>query len=237
MNNFDKIIIDTLKMQNYDFSEDVMSKFCQYAYLLVNWNEKLNLTSITNPEEIAIKHFEDSISVFKYIKIPQNAKVIDIGTGAGFPGIPLKILRPDINLTLLDSLNKRLVFLQNVLTTLNLKANLVHSRAEEFGKKEIYREQFDFVFSRAVAKLNVLSELCLPCVKKNGFFISLKGKNIECEVSEALGAIKKLGGNLEKINKFKLINENERSLVQIRKVGLTPSIYPRQSVKISKNPL
>ena len=237
MNDLKTIIFHFLKEHRKDFSEDMLTKFCNYANLLVLWNKKMNLTSILEPKEIAIKHFIDSVSVLDYVDIPQNARIIDVGTGAGFPGVPLKIVRPDIDLTLMDSLNKRLAFLDNVLTSLNLEADLVHARAEEFAHKEIYREKYDFVFSRAVARLNVLSELCIPYVKKNGVFVAMKSVKIDDEIQNSLNAIKILGGNLEEIKTFNLIDGSERSIVKIRKIKDTPSIYPRQNAKISKKPL
>lgn len=237
MINIQNVIITILREYNSNFSDLELLKFCKYADLLIQWNKKMNLTSIIDPEEIAVKHFIDSISVLKYIDLSGNSEVIDIGTGAGFPGIPLKIVRPDINLTLMDSLNKRLIFLENALMELGLQANLVHERAENGARRDSFREKFDFAFSRAVARLNVLSELCVPYLKKGGLFVSLKGRDVQLEVSESLNAIKKLGGNIEKIDKFKLINGNERSVVQIRKFANTPSIYPRQGAKISKKPL
>lgn len=237
MEDFKNIIFDILEKQSYPLSESMIIQFCKYADLLVSWNEKMNLTSIIEPREIAVKHFIDSISVLQHINFMDNCKVIDIGTGAGFPGIPLKIARPDINLTLMDSLNKRMVFLKDVLMNLNINANLIHARAEIFAHNDVYRETYDFAISRAVASLNVLSELCLPYVKKNGFFIAMKSKKIEFEMSESLSAIQKLGGILEKIDNFKLVDGSERSIVKIRKINNTPSTYPRQSAKISKKPL
>lgn len=237
MNDFKNIIYDTLEKQSYSLSENMIIQFCQYADLLVSWNKKMNLTSIIEPKEIAVKHFLDSISILQHINFMDSCKVIDIGTGAGFPGIPLKIVRPDINLTLMDSLNKRLIFLKDVLMNLNINADLIHARAENFAHNNDYREKYDFVVSRAVANLNVLSELCLPYVKVNGFFVAMKSKKVEFEVSESLNAIKKLGGILEKVDNFNLVDGSERSIVKIKKINSTPSIYPRHSAKISKKPL
>ena len=237
MSDLKKIIFDVLEKQSYPLSENMIIQFCEYADLLVSWNKKMNLTSIIEPREIAIKHFVDSISILQHINFSDNCKVIDIGTGAGFPGVPLKIVRPDINLTLMDSLNKRLVFLEDVLMNLNIKANLIHARAENFAHDNVYREKYDFAVSRAVARLNVLSELCLPYVKKNGFFIAMKSKKVEFEISESLSAIQKLGGILEDFDDFILGDGSERSIVKIRKINNTPSTYPRQSAKISKKPL
>ncbi len=237
MSNLKNIIFDVLEKQSYPLNEKMIFQFCKYADLLISWNKKMNLTSIIEPREIAIKHFVDSISVLQHINFADNCKVIDIGTGAGFPGVPLKIVRPDINLTLMDSLNKRLVFLEDVLTNLNIDATLVHARAENFAHDNVYREKYDFAISRAVASLNVLSELCLPYVKKNGFFIAMKSKKVEFEVNESLNAIQKLGGILGKVDDFILEDGSERSIVKIRKINNTPSTYPRQSAKISKKPL
>ncbi|MBQ6570261.1 MAG: 16S rRNA (guanine(527)-N(7))-methyltransferase RsmG, partial [Clostridia bacterium] len=156
-------------------NEQMYARFDTYAHLLEEWNQKINLTAIKEPREVVIKHFADSIIWLKYVDIPKGASVIDIGTGAGFPGIPLKIVRPDIKLTLLDSLNKRLVFLGEVCNSLEITANIVHSRAEEGGRDKKMREKFDFATARAVAHLRELSEYCLPYVKPGGSFIALKG--------------------------------------------------------------
>ncbi len=213
------------------------SDFETYAKMLVEWNEKMNLTAITAEEEIAVKHFIDSISVLKYIDIKQNAKIIDIGTGAGFPGIPLKIMRPDIDLTLLDSLNKRLIFLEEVCKVIRAQADIVHARAEEFSQKPAYREKFDVAVSRAVANLPSLCEYCIPYVKKGGSFISMKGSDGEKELSLAQNAIAVLGGKADNVHTFTLPDHSTRTIITVSKISLTPAKYPRRGTKISKNPL
>lgn len=231
-------------MQITDFLNDALNKmgltitaqqqrqFESYFSLLIQWNEKINLTRITDPEQVAIKHFADSLSVAKYFEIAQNAKVVDIGTGAGFPGIPLKIFRPDIELTLLDSLNKRLTFLQQVCTQLNINAQLVHTRAEQGGRDENLRESFDVVVSRAVARLAVLCEYCIPYVKVGGAFIAMKGAETDAEIQEAQNAVNLLGANVEKIEKFTLPDSSKRAIIVIRKLSPAPQKYPRSGVKI-----
>lgn len=213
------------------------SAFEIYAKMLVEWNEKMNLTAITAEDDIAVKHFIDSISILKYIDINPNAKLIDIGTGAGFPGIPLKIMRPDIELTLLDSLNKRLLFLDEVCKAINVTAKTIHARAEEYSQKPEYREKFDYAVSRAVANLPALCEYCIPYIKKNGLFISMKGSDGENELSLAKNAIAVLGGQADKLHTFTLPDNSTRTIITIKKITATPSKYPRRGTKISKNPL
>lgn len=218
-------------------SEQQKQSFELYAKLLVEWNEKINLTAITQQNEIAVKHFIDSISVLKYADIKKNLSVIDIGTGAGFPGIPLKIMRDDINLTLLDSLNKRLVFLDNVCSSLNINAKLIHSRAEEGSQKTEYREKYDIAVSRAVANLPSLCEYCMPYVKVGGVFISMKGSDGENELENAKNAISVLGGKTDRVETLTLPDGSTRTVITIRKIKNTPSRYPRRSVKINKQPI
>lgn len=208
----------------------------RYAELLVEWNEKMNLTAITEPKDIAIKHFLDCLMIFKYARIPQNASVIDIGTGAGFPGIVMKIARPDIKLTLLDSLNKRIEFLNTVCNELMLDNVItVHSRAEDGAMK--YREQYDFAVARAVANMRVLCEYCIPYVKVGGSFIAMKGANASTETDEATGAIKILGGKLSSVDLFSIEDCGERGIISVKKISQTPTKYPRNPGKISKQPL
>lgn len=214
-----------------------LDQFTRYASLLVLWNKKMNLTAITEENEIAVKHFIDSISLLSCVSLSANARVIDIGTGAGFPGIPLKIMRNDLELTLLDSLNKRLIFLEEVCRTLHIDAELLHARAEEFGQKPDYREQYDAAVSRAVANLPALCEFCLPYVKVGGCFISMKGPDGEHELSLAKNAIQELGGKLQSIKTLTLPDGSVRSIITIDKVASTPKKYPRRGVKISKSPL
>lgn len=217
--------------------EKQVGQFEQYASLLIEWNQKMNLTAIIEPEQIAVKHFIDSLSLLAVKKIPQNAAIIDVGTGAGFPGIPLLIVQPMIRLTLLDSLNKRLVFLNEVLDTLGLEAQLVHARAEEAGQNQLYREKFDFAVSRAVAPLNILCEYSLPFVKKGGNFIAMKGPQAQQELIEAQNAVSALGGNKTDLKELTLSDQSSRCLVIIEKVNRTEKIYPRHGTKISRKPL
>ena len=208
-----------------------------YGNLLLEWNEKINLTAITEPEDVLYKHFYDSLLFFKAVKVEKNAKIIDVGTGAGFPGLVLKIARPDINLTLLDGLNKRLIFLADVLEKLNLTAELVHSRAEEGGKNQKYREQFDFSCARAVANLPVLSEYCIPFVKKGGYFVALKGATAKEEAESAQNAYKILGCEKPTIICETLTGNEQRAFVVAKKISQTPTKYPRHGNKITKSAL
>ena len=208
-----------------------------YAQRLVAWNEKMNLTGITDPDGILEKHFIDSIEPLRFVEIPRNARVIDVGTGAGFPGLPLLIARPDLDLTLADSLHKRLVFLKDVLHGCGLVAERVHARAEILGKDPDYREQYDIATARAVAPLPVLCEYCLPLVKVGGVFIAMKGPEADAEAKAAANALKKLGGQYEETRAFTLPDGSARGLVFCKKISQTPTAYPRNGGKIAKKPL
>ena len=214
-----------------------LSDFVKYAELLKKRKEKMNLTAITDDEGIAVKHFADSVSILRYADIKNEASVIDIGTGAGFPGIPLKIMRPDIKLTLLDSLNKRLVFLQEVCSSLGLEAKLIHDRAEVRSLDPEYREKYDIAVSRAVANLPALCEYCLPYVKTGGTFVSMKGPDGMNEINTAENALKILGGKLLEIKKFELPDDSTRTIIKMKKVSPTPKKYPRRGQKINKSPI
>lgn len=218
-------------------NEQQLTQFDQYAQTLVEWNEKINLTAITQPKEICIKHFLDSLLLLKALDIPQQAKMIDVGTGAGFPSIPCKIVQEDIDLTLLDSLNKRIHFLTELSGILQISTNCIHARAEEGGQKRELREQFNIATARAVAHLRELSEYCLPYVKVGGFFAALKGYEIEQELEEAKKAIKLLGGHILDVKKINLPEENKRAIIIIKKISQTPTKYPRISAKIKKQPI
>ena len=208
-----------------------------YGNLLVSWNEKINLTAITEPEEVLFKHFFDCLLFFKNVKVPESAAVIDVGTGAGFPGLVLKIARPDINLTLLDGLNKRLVFLNAVLSELGLEAKTVHSRAEDAGRNPLYREKFDIACARAVANLPVLCEYCIPFVKVGGLFVAMKGSQGEAEAKEASNAYKLLSCEKPTIICENLREEELRTFIISKKISQTSTKYPRTNGKIAKNAL
>lgn len=222
-------------------SEEQMEQFYRYYELLVKWNEVMNLTAITEMNQVVTKHFVDSLALVKAVENLGERKVsiIDVGTGAGFPGIPLKIAFSDIDLVLLDSLNKRVRFLNEVVDQLGLKkVKAVHGRAEDFGRDNSYREQFDICVSRAVANLSTLSEFCMPFVKKEGYFISYKSGKIEEELKQGKGAIKLLGGKLEDVVSFQLSEaDGERCLVKIKKIENISKRYPRKAGLPGKEPL
>ena len=218
-------------------SEKQRQQFDRYMDLLLNWNEKMNLTAIRDPEGVVIRHFADSLSLFSVVSLQAGMRVIDVGTGAGFPGIPLLIVCPQIELTLLDSLNKRLIFLQEVLTQLGLSARCIHARAEEGGRTPELREQFDLATARAVAALPVLCEYCLPLVRVGGVFIAMKGPDADAELGGSAAALKKLGGAYGDTRAFTLPDGSERRLVVCKKISQTPTAYPRNGGKIAKKPL
>ena len=220
-----------------ELSDLQKKQYNRYYELVVEWNQKINLTAITEEEEFYTKHFFDSISLAFFKDYSNIESICDVGSGAGFPSIPLKILYPNLKVTIVDSLNKRIKFLNLVKDELGLTdCNFVHARAEEFGQNKEYRESFEIVTARAVARLNVLSELCLPLVKKNGYFLSLKAQKAEEETKEATNAIKILGGKLEKDLNFDIEGE-ERHILEIRKAKETPNKYPRKAGTPSKKPL
>ncbi len=220
-------------------NETQKQQFDVFYEMLVEWNKVMNLTGITKRDEVDEKHFVDSLSVVQVFDVDKCKKVIDVGTGAGFPGIPLKILFPDMEITLLDSLNKRIQFLNAVIEELGLKKiNTIHGRAEDFAKKEEYREQYDLCVSRAVANLSTLSEYCLPYVKVGGAFVPYKSGEIDEEVNAAKNAIKILGGKIVQVKKFTLPGSDiGRSFVKISKVSKTAKRYPRKAGLPSKEPL
>ena len=225
------------KILGVRFSVEQIEQFYKYMNLLIEWNEKMNLTAITEPKEIILKHFIDSITILKYID--DNSKLVDVGTGPGFPGVPLSIMNPTLKITLVDSLNKRLIFLQEVVKELNLKnIEIVHARAEEFGQNKNYREKFDIATSRAVANLATLSEYLVPLVKIGGKIISMKASNAKEEINDAQKAIEVLGGKIEKIEEFDLPESDiGRTIIIIDKNKCTPAIYPRKAGTPAKEPI
>lgn len=230
-------LIEILARNGIECSSEKAEQLYRYYELLVEKNKVMNLTAITEFDDVAVKHFADSLAIGK-IKDISGLKVIDVGTGAGFPGIPLKIFYPDIELTLLDSLNKRLVYLDEVIAELGLKNVVtVHARAEEGAAKPEYREQFDVVVSRAVAKLSTLVEYCLPYASIGGCFISYKGSKAAEEIAAAGKAIQVLGGGKIKQVNFNLDGTDERSLIMIEKLSSTPRKYPRAGGKPSSAPI
>lgn len=234
---FIEIMQEKLKKLEIHFSMEQTEQFFEYMKLLIDWNEKINLTAITEPEEIITKHFIDSLTILKYIK--NDYKIVDVGTGAGFPGIPLCIMNPTIKMTLVDSLNKRLIFLQEVVERLKLEnIEIVHARAEELGQNIKYRETFDIATSRAVANLSTLSEYLIPLVKINGKIISMKASNAKQEIDEAQNAIQILGGQIESIEEFNLPESDiGRTVIIINKNKPTSKKYPRKAGTPSKEPL
>ncbi len=231
------ILIKGFLEYGIEADEKVIEKFGIYSSMLKEWNEKMNLTAITDDEGISIRHFLDSLSPYFLIKDKESPKILDIGTGAGFPGVPLKIAKDDIKITLLDSLNKRIIFLGEVISELGLEdAEAIHERAEVLGRDKNYREKYDFVFSRAVASLKVLSEYALPFVKEGGYFVSLKAFEIDEEVNDAKQMIGNLGGKIEEIKEISPpFSDAVRKIVIIKKISKTPKEFPRSNKKIKEN--
>lgn len=220
-----------------EISEGTFLKLDIYADMLVETNKQFNLTAITDSEGVSIKHFADCLSIFKFVDFPEGASVIDVGTGAGFPGVVLKIVRPDLKVSFLDGTEKKLKFISSVLNSVGLDGNIMHFRAEEAGKDLKYREKFDFATARAVANLSALAEYCLPFVKTGGEFISMKSAVADDEITAAKPSIKILGGKFEADNVFNLTDDMPRRILLIRKISQTPSKYPRASAKIAKSPI
>lgn len=222
-------------------NEEQQQKFELYYRMLVEKNKVMNLTAITEYDEVVLKHFTDSLSITRVCEIKDNRKILDLGTGAGFPGIPLKILYPSADMVLADSLNKRILFLQEVIEALHLKnIEAVHARAEELAAGKETREAYDLVVSRAVANLSTLAEYCLPLTRKNGLFVAYKSGDSREEIKAAEHAVNLLGGKIEKVSEFTLQDEKEtlsRSLIVIRKEKNTPLNYPRAAGKPAKQPL
>lgn len=236
-------------MINYNLLEEELDKigvkldqygcdrFDQFAERLVSWNKHINLTAITEPDEIVIKHFVDSLSIMKYINFSNNQKLVDVGCGAGFPGMPIFFANPTLDVTFVDSVKKKLGFIREALNHAGLLGTIVNARAEEIGRKSDFRETFDYATARAVAPLNILCEYCLPLVKVGGLFIAMKGSSGKEELANAGNAITLLGGELAKFDEFSLSNGDRRSIIIIRKISQTPTKYPRKSKKIDTKPL
>lgn len=238
--NFGKMLFEEAKKSSITLDNDQINKFIKYKELLKEWNNKINLTAITEDRQILMKHFIDSLEVVKYIN--KKSTVIDVGTGAGFPGIVIAIyFKGNIKITLMDALNKRIDFLEKVIKELNLlNIEIVHARAEEFGQKEQYRESYDYAVSRAVAPLNILLEFDIPFIKVGGKCLLLKGTKLNEEIQESNKALENLNSKITNIYKYNYILDDEeynRNIVEITKEKETPNKYPRIYGKIKKSPL
>ena len=232
-----KLFTDGIEALSGNVSEAQLVQFEKYSRMLVEWNEKMNLTAVTDPDGIAVKHFLDSILPLYHINFDNISSIADIGTGAGFPGIPLNIMMPDKNVTLIDSLNKRINFLKAVCEETGLNGvECIHGRAEEMGKNKDYREKYDAVVSRAVANMTVLCEYCLPFVKVGGMFVALKAENADEELELAKPMIGTLGGKVEEVIEAPLpMSDITRKLIVVRNVKVTPPKFPRRADKIKKD--
>ena len=218
-------------------SDEMLLQFQLYLDFLLETNRVMNLTAIEEPCDVAIKHFLDSLLLLRAVELPEKAAFADVGTGAGFPGVPVKIARPDLSLTLIDSLQKRLLFLDDLLVKLSLSGQTVHGRAEDCGREAGHRERYDVVTARAVANMSALSEYCLPLVKVGGCFIAMKSTKAREEAEAARQAVILLGGQLESVQNFLLPGDMMRTFLVVRKIRKTPEQYPRRGVKIAKKPL
>ena len=237
--NFEEKLNNICYKLNIAITHEQIDTFRRFYELLLEWNNRFNLTAITEEDDVILKHFIDSISILNYVDIGSSDKIIDVGTGAGFPGLPLKIMLPDLRLTLLDSVNKKLNFVREASEQFGFSdINIVHGRAEDCGQDVKFREKYDFCFSRAVAHLSVLSELCLPFVKKDGSFVSYKGADSEEEINSAKKAIKELGGKIRKVESFSIPETDiKRAFVIIAKEQGTPKRYPRKAGTPAKQPI
>lgn len=237
MIEFGEILNEYLEKMKIELQEKQIEEFYKNMNLLLEWNEKINLTAITEPNDVILKHFVDSITISKYIE--KDATLVDVGTGAGFPGIPIKILRPDVKVVLVDSLNKRINFLNEVIKELDLQnIETVHARAEEFGRNKKYRETFDIATSRAVANFSTLSEYLIPLIKENGKVIYMKGSDVKEELENAQKAIKVLGGKIVEKEEFYLPKSDiKRNIIIVKKVEKTPARYPRKPGTPAKEPI
>ncbi len=236
MYNTSLLLSDAEKL-GISLTDEQIKLFEKLSELLVEQNKTMNLTAITDPDGIAVKHFADSISALSAYDFAENAKVLDVGTGAGFPSIPLLIARPDLEMTMIDSTAKKLKYVASTVEALGLNAEVLHTRAEEAGQNKEYREKFDIVCSRAVAALNVLCEYCLPFVKVGGVFLAMKAAKAQEEIADARNSIKTLGGKIVAEKSFTLSDGGERTIVVIKKISQVPPKYPRVSAQIAKKPL
>lgn len=239
MKNKEQRLIENMKMISVELTDKQVSQFIKFYEMLVEWNKVMNLTGITEYDEVVMKHFVDSLSIVKVNGFDNVTSIIDVGTGAGFPGIPLKIVFPEIKITLLDSLNKRIKFLNAVIDELELEnIETIHGRAEDFSKKEDYREQYDLCVSRAVANLTTLSEYCLPYVKEDGYFLPYKSGDIKEEAANSKKAVKILGGSIEDIISFEIPDTDmARTILKIHKTKATPKRFPRKAGLPTKEPI
>lgn len=232
-----ELLLSSVKPFGVDLTEKQLEMFDIYAQMLLEWNKRFNLTAIKEPDDIVLKHFTDSLFIMKSVKFERKQKLIDVGTGAGFPGLPLLIANNELDVTFLDSTGKKLNFINAVLDELSLCGTTIVGRAEDLGQKQEYREKFDFSTARAVSELKVVSELCLPLTKPGGTFIAMKGSKALDEASEAEKSINLLGGRIEKTESLTLPSAGERNVFLIKKISQTPTRYPRNFSQISKHPL
>ena len=228
-----ELVIDTFRKAGIEISDEQAEKYVLLQNFMIEYNKNVNLTSITEFEDVIIKHFVDSVLPFTMFEVRQGATFIDVGTGAGFPSLPLLIYRPDLKGTLCDSLQKRCVYLELACEKLGIAAEIIHARSEELGRKR--REQYDIATARAVAAMPVISELCIPFVKAGGAFAALKSVNEN--VTDSGNAVKLLGGEIKRVEDYKLPNGDDRRLVIIKKISQTPTKYPRSYANITKKPL
>ncbi len=231
------LLEETVRPFGVEIDDGAFHRLDTYAELLVETNKQFNLTAITEPDEVTVKHFADCLALFGVVQFPENASVIDVGTGAGFPGLVLKLYRPDLQVTFLDSTKKKLGFIETVLSAVSLSGETVHLRAEEAGRAPKYRQKFDFATARAVSDLRNLAEYCLPLVRVNGLFLAMKSAAADEEIIAAKSALALMGGKIEENRVFKLVENTDRRVVLVRKISQTPPKYPRPSAKIAKNPL
>lgn len=227
----------TLAAHGVTLDREALMRLDLYAERLIETNRRFNLTAVTDPDEVTVKHFADSLVLLGKTELPAGASLLDVGTGAGFPGLALKLARPDLQVAFLDGTRKKLGFISSVLEETGLAGETLHLRAEEAGKQPKYREKFDFVTARAVADMAVLVEYCLPFVRAGGLFLAMKSAAAEEEIQNAAGAVRQLGGKTEQNLLFDLVENTPRRIVFVRKISQTPPKYPRASAKIAKSPL